>query len=125
MLGPEGFGGLHGDTGQITAIGGAKVAIIARWSIRRVGTNPPTPLNPQPTPRLRFRAHFSWKNDVLMSMCQKGQLKGRVTVFMQTVKGKEQVDIVNWDEWRVDADGALTLENVMHFGVEPLKKTII
>ena len=58
-------------------------------------------------------------------MCQKGQLKGRVTVFMQTVKGKEQVDVVNWDEWIVDPDGALTLTNVLHFGVEPLRKTIL
>lgn len=120
MFGPDGFGGIAGQDGEITALGGAKVAIIARWSIRRNGTNPPSPINPNPTPRLRFRAHFSWRNEVLLKMCGRGELKPRIRVFMKTAKGREQTDVVNWDEWRLDEDGALTLENVLHFDVEPL-----
>lgn len=114
MFGPEGFGGIAGQDGEITAAGGAKVAIIARWSIRRAGTNPGG------KPRLRFRAHFSWAQPVLLKMCQDGKLKGRVKVYMKTVKGKEQVDVVNWDSWIVDADGALTLDNVLYFDTEPM-----
>jgi hypothetical protein len=114
MFGPDGYGGIAGRDGEITVVGGAKAAVIARWSIRRVGSNP------DGKPRLRFRAHFSWKQDTLMSMCAKGQMKGRVRVFMQTNKGKEQVDVVNWDEWKLDEDGALTLENIMHFDTAPL-----
>lgn len=53
-------------------------------------------------------------------MCQDGKLKGRVKVYMKTVKGKEQVDVVNWDSWIVDADGALTLDNVLYFDTEPM-----
>lgn len=115
MLGPDGYGGLAGQDGEITAAGGAKVAVIARWSIRRSGSNP------DGTPKLRFRAHFSWKSDVLLKMCSRGEMRGRVRVFMLG-KGrvKEQVDVVNWDEWIVDEDGALTLENIMHFDTEPL-----
>src|SRR5262245_43543516 len=108
MFGPEGFGGIRGLDGEITALGGAKVGIISQWTIRRVGTNS------NGTPRLRFRARFSWSNPVLLKMCSKGELKGRVRVFMLTGKGKEQVDVVNWDEWRNEDDGALTLENVLH-----------
>jgi hypothetical protein len=114
IFGPEGFGGIKGSDGQITVMGGAVAATIARWSIRRVGTNP------DGSPRLRFRAHFSWRNDVLMKMCGRGELIGRVRVFMLGTKGKEQIDVVNWDEWIVDEDGALTLENVLHFDTAPL-----
>jgi len=114
MFGPEGYGGIRGAEGQITAMGGAVVAQIAMWSIRRVGTNP------DGKPRLRFRAHFSWRNDVLLAMCTRGELKGRVRVFMNGKKGKEQIDVVNWDEWIVDVDHALTLENVLYFDTEPL-----
>lgn len=120
MFGPEGFGGIGGGDGEITVLGGAKVAVIARWSIRRVGTNPADATHPQPYPRLRFRAQFSWKNDTLMNMCRKGEMKGRVRVFMLTKNGREQVDVVNWDEWIIDGDGALELTNVMHFDTEPL-----
>ncbi len=115
MLGPEGYGGLRGSDGEITAMGGAKVAIISRWSIRRTGTQPD-----KIRPRLTFLAHFSWKNDMLMKMCGKGELKGRVRVFMLGKNGREQVDVVNWDEWIVNEDGRLELTNVMHFDTEPL-----
>ena len=114
MFGPEGFGGIAGQEGEITAMGGAKVAIITKWSIRRSGTYP------NGKPRLRFRAWFSWKSDVLLQMCNRGELKARIRVFMLTRKGREQVDVVNWDEWTVNEDGALTLENVLHFETEPL-----
>ncbi len=53
-------------------------------------------------------------------MCGRGELKGRIRVFMLTKNGKEQVDVVNWDEWRLDENGALVLENVLHFDTEPL-----
>lgn len=114
MFGPDGYGGIRGTEGEITAVGGAKVAVIARWSIRRSGTNP------EGTPKLRFRAHFSWKSDVLLAMCSRGEIKGRVRVFMVGTKGREQIDVVNWDQWVVDEDGALTLENIMHFDTEPM-----
>jgi len=116
MFGPEGFGGMRGDAGEITALGGAKVAIIARWTLRREGTNR------DGTPRLKFRAWFSWKNDALMAMCQRGDLKGRVRVFMRTEShGEQQIDIVNWSEWAVNDDGMLVLEDVMHFDTAPLR----
>ncbi len=118
MFGPDGFGGIHGDAGTITAAAGQTVGIIARWSIRRSGSNP------DGKPRLRFRAHFSWKQDALMSMISRGQLKGRVRVQMKTVKGLENIDIVQWDEWKLDEDGALTLENILHFDTQPLDRTI-
>lgn len=106
---------MRGDSGEITALGGVQVAIIARWTIRRIGSNP------DGSPRLRFIANFSWKNDVLMKMCGRGEMKGRVRVFMQTPSaGKQQVDVVNWDSWEVNEDGRLTLDNVMHFDTEPL-----
>lgn len=118
MFGPEGYGGIRGDAGTITAAAGATVGIIARWSIRRSGANPGG------APRLRFRAHFSWKQDGLMSMIEKGQLKGRVRVQMKTKNGLENIDIVSWDEWKLDEDGALTLENILHFDTQPLGRTV-
>lgn len=114
MFGPDGFGGIRGTDGEITVMGGQKAAIIARWSIRRTGTNPGD------KPRLTFLAHFSWKSDALLRMCQKGELRGRVRVFMLSNKGKEQIDVVNWDEWIINEDGRLELTNVMHFDTEPL-----
>lgn len=115
MLGPDGFGGLRGDAGEITVIGGAAAAKIARWTIRRVGTNP------DGKPRLRFLAHFSWKQDSLMAMCGSGELKARVCVFLKTPSaGQQQVDVVNWDSWEINEDGRLQLDNVMHFDTEPL-----
>ncbi len=115
MFGPDGFGGIRGYDGEITATGGAKVAVISHWTIRRVGTQP------DGKPKLRFRAQFSWKSDVLMRMCERGEMKGRVKVFMKTPSaGEQQIDVVNWDEWRVDEGGVLNLENVLHFDTEPL-----
>ena len=113
MFGPDGVGGIRGTDGEITAMGGAKCAIIASWTIRRSGTNP------DGKPRLRFKAQFSWRNDTLMRMCAKGELKGRIRVFMMGKNGREQIDVVNWDEWK-DESGVLTLENVLHFDTEPL-----
>lgn len=95
-------------------MGGAKVAVIAKWTIRRTGTNP------DGRPRLTFRSWFSWKNDTLMNMCRKGELKGRVRVFMLGKNGREQIDVVNWDTWELNPDGMLVLDNVMHFDTEPL-----
>lgn len=114
IFGPEGFGGIKGTDGEITVLGGAKVAVIARWTIRRTGTNP------DGKPRLTFRAWFSWRNDTLMKMCSRGEMKARVRVFMLGIKGKEQIDVVNWDEWIVNEDGMLTLENALHFDTAPL-----
>lgn len=105
---------MRGDAGQITVMGGAVAAEIARWSIRRVGTNPDA------SPRFRFMAHFSFRNDVLLRMCERGELKGRVRVFMNGTKGREQIDVVNWEQWQMNEDGRLTLENVMHFETAPL-----
>lgn len=115
MFGPEGYGGIRGQDGDITAVGGALVAKIAHWTIRRSGTHR------DGTPELRFRAHFSWRNEVLMKMCQNGTMKGRVRVYMHTTKGNEQVDVVNWHEWRVDEDGVLILEDILHFDTAPIK----
>jgi hypothetical protein len=53
-------------------------------------------------------------------MCQRGELKGRVRVFMLGTKGREQIDVVNWDTWELNPDGMLELTNVMHFDTEPL-----
>lgn len=114
MFGPDNFGGIRGSDGEITALGGAKVGIIARWQIRREGTRP------DGGPRLTFKAWFSWKNDALMNMCRRGDMKGRVRVFMLGKNGREQIDIVNWDEWQQNEDGMLTLSNVLHFDTAPL-----
>lgn len=105
---------MRGGDGEITALGGAKVGIIARWQIRREGTRP------DGGPRLTFKAWFSWKNDALMSMCRRGDMKGRVRVFMLGKNGREQIDIVNWDEWQQNEDGMLCLTNVLHFDTAPL-----
>lgn len=118
MFGPDApWAGIFGQEGEITAGStGAVAAKIARWSIKRSGTNPGGKA------RLRFRAHFSWRSEVLLRMCGRGEIKPRIKVFMKTLhEGDQQVDVVNWDEWRIDDDGALTLENVLYFDVEPLK----
>ncbi len=116
IFGPEGFGGMRGGDGEISAMGGAKVAIIARWTMRRTGSYP------DGRPKLMFRAWFSWRNDALMAMCAKGVLKGRVRIFMQTPSyGKQQIDIVDWDEWQINDDGMLTLVNITGFDTAPLR----
>lgn len=115
MFGPEGMGGIAGTDGYITAAAGSKVAIMARWQIRRTGSNP------DGKPRLQFRAWFSWKQDALMNMISKGQLKGRVRVQMRGKNGPEDIDVVQWDEWKMNEDGALVLENILHFDTKPIR----
>lgn len=95
--------GIRGDAGYITVAAGAKAGIIRMWNIKRSGTNP------DGTPRLRFRAQFQWMNDVLMGM----KLQKRVVVQMRTKEGYENIDILGWDEWRLEG-GVLTLENILH-----------
>lgn len=108
MLGPRPAPGtdpvIKGDAGYITVAAGAKAGIIKMWNIRRSGTNP------DGTPRLRFRAQFSWANDVLLGM----NIQKRVVVQMRTKVGYENIDILKWDEWRLEG-GVLTLENIVHF----------
>lgn len=88
---------------------------MSQWHIRRNGTRP----NGQP--KLYFRAWFSWQNAVLMKMCQNGTMKGRIRVFMTSSKGKEQIDIVEWDQWQVNEDGVLYLENITAFDTAPMR----
>lgn len=99
------FAVIRGNDGYITAAAGAKVGIMSRWVIRHSGQHP------DGKPRFRFRAQFRWINEPLMAMVGRGDLKGRVILQMKTTKGQENVDILGWDEWRME-DGVLTLENV-------------
>lgn len=116
MFGPDGFGRIMGPDGEITGLGGAKIAIIARWTITRSG------VYPDGRPKLRFRAWFSWQQPMLMKMCQNGTIKGRVRVFINSPsKGKEQIDIVEWDQWKVNEDGMLELENISAFDTAPIR----
>ena len=94
---------IQGDAGYVTVAGAAKAGIISRWNITRSG------LNPDQTPKLRFRAQFSWVNDVLMTM----KMQKRVVVQMRTKYGVEDVDILVWDEARYEG-GVLTLENIKY-----------
>jgi hypothetical protein len=100
------FAAIRGDAGYITAAG-ARVGLIGRWKIERAEAGP------DGKPRFRFRAQFSWRNDALMGLISRGRLKGRVVLQMKTKKGVEDVDLVAWDEWRME-DGILTLENVLY-----------
>ena len=98
---------------------GAKAAIMARWTMRRTGTRK------DGTPVLTFRAWFSWRNDTLMGMCQKGILKGRVRLFMfSESKGREQIDLVTWEQWELNPDGMLVLEDVRAMDTSPLRETL-
>lgn len=108
MLGPDNVGIIAGDAGFITAAAGAKIAIISRWNIKRSGTKP------DGSPRLRFRAQFSYVNEALMAMKVNGlPLQKRVIVQMRTKNGLEDVDILDWAEWRLEG-GVLTLEDILH-----------
>ena len=119
MFGPEGYGGIRGTDGYITAAAGAKVATMSRWSIRRSGTNP------DGSPQLRFRANFSWKQDGLMAMCGRGDLKARIRLQMRTERhGIQEIDVVNWDQWQMNEDGMLTLENVLHFDTKDVGQIV-
>jgi hypothetical protein len=106
MFGPDGVGAIQGDAGFVTVAGGAKAGIIKKWSITRSGTNP------DKSPRLRLRAQFGWLNETLMNLKMNGlPMKKRVVVQMKTKLGFENVDILDWDEARLEG-GVLTLENV-------------
>jgi hypothetical protein len=94
---------IQGDAGFVTVAAGAKAGIISRWNITRSG------LKPDGTPRLRFRAQFSWVNDTLMGL----KMQKRVVVQMRTKYGVESVDILVWDEAKFEG-GVLTLENVLY-----------
>lgn len=109
MLGPDNVGAIQGDAGEITVAGGAKAGIIKKWVITRSGTNP------DQTARLRFRAQFSWLNETLMNLKVGGQpMKKRVVVYMKTKYGRENVDIIDWEESRLEG-GVLTLEGITRF----------
>lgn len=114
IFGPEGYGGVKGTDGEITVIGNALAAKIARWQIRRTGSHR------DGTPKLTFKAWFSWRNDTLMGMCEKGIFKARIRVFMLGKKGREQIDIVNWESWELNVDGMLTLDDVLSFDTSPI-----
>ena len=105
---PGQFGLIRGDAGEVTAAAGAKVGIISKWVIA------PKRMRPNGTPELQFKAQFSWKNDALMGMIARGALKGRVLVHMRTKYGLENIDVVQWAEWRMEG-GVLILEDIVHF----------
>ena len=102
---------IKGDTGHISA-SGAKVAIMSHWNITRNG------LHEDGTPRLRFRAQFSYVNDSLMNLKVGGlPIKKRVIIELKTKAGYEQQDIIGWLEWRYEG-GILTLEDVLYGGLK-------
>ena len=105
---PGQFGLIRGDAGYITAAAGAKVGIISKWVLT------PKRMKPDGTPEMQFRAQFSWKNDALMNMVARGTLIGRVVVQMKTKYGLENVDVLAWQDWRMEG-GVLTLEDVLHY----------
>lgn len=112
------FSEISGDAGQVLASAGAKVGIISRWKLV------PTRQKPDGTPELQFKAQFSWRNDVLMNMLSRGALKGRVQVTFRSKMGMETIDIVAWDQWRMDG-GILYLDNVTYFEAAKLKQHVV
>lgn len=105
---PGQFSLIRGDAGFITAAAGAKVGIISKWVIKTVR------MKPDGRPEMQFKAQFSWKNDALMNMVARGTLKGRVVVQMRTKYGQENVDVLAWQEWKMDGD-VLILEDVLQY----------
>lgn len=105
---PGQFAVIRGDAGYVTAAAGAKVGIISKWAII------PVRMKPDGKPELQFKAQFSWKNDALMNMIARGALKGRVVCQMKSKVGMENVDVVQWEQWRMDG-GVLILDDVLHF----------
>lgn len=96
---------IRGKDGYISA-GGAKVAIFNRWVIKKgVG------VTDDGSPRFNFKGQFSWHNAVMLAMVTKGTLRGRVILQMMTTKGRENVDILGWEEWRLE-DGVLHLTGI-------------
>ena len=104
---PAQFAEIAGDAGDVLITGGT-AGKISRWKIV------PTRMKPDGTPELQFKCQFSWRNDVTLGMISRGVIKGRVQVKMRTKVGLESIDIVNWDQWRLDG-GILYLDNVMYF----------
>lgn len=103
-------GHLHisGDSGAVFA-GGGKIGVISKWNVQ------PVRQKPDGTTELRFKAQFSWKNDVTMSMVGRGIIKGRATVQLRNIHNKiEDIDVLAWSEWRLDGN-ILTLEDVTYF----------
>ena len=104
---PGQFGLIRGDAGYISAAAGAKVGIISKWVIE------PVRMKADGKPELQFRAQFSYKNDALMAMIGRGALKGRVIVQMRTKAGMENVDVLAWQEWRLEGN-VLYLKDILH-----------
>lgn len=102
------FEAIRGDTGYVTASAGATVATIGKWIIVPSGTKP------DGTVRLQFKAQFSFRNDTLMGMIGRGQLKGRIVVQMRRQHGIESIDILDWQEWHFEG-GVLRLEDITRF----------
>lgn len=111
---PGQFAEISGDAGLVLITGG-QAGVISRWKLV------PVRMKPDGTPELQFKCQFSWKNDLTLSMIQRGVVKGRVQVKFRTKNGMEQIDIVGWDQWRMDG-GVLYLDNVMHFDSKVLKE---
>lgn len=98
------FEQINGNSGWVTVAGGAKAAIFGQWNITRSG------LKPDGKPVLRLRARFSWANDTLMSL----KMKKRVVLQVKTKLGVEDIDVLDWQEWRIEGD-MLVLEDIAHF----------
>src|SRR5512146_2846505 len=110
---PAQFAEISGDAGQVLIIGGV-AGKFSRWKIA------PVRMKPDGTPELQFKAQFSWKNDMTMGMISRGAVKGRVQVSFLSKRGRETIDIVAWDQWRLEG-GILYLDNVMYFDSGKLK----
>lgn len=108
---------IRGDAGQVLAMG-AKVGIISDWVVA------PVRMKPDGTPELQFRCQFSWKNDVSMGMINRGVLRGRVQVTFKSKKGVETIDIVHWEQWRLDG-GVLYLDDIMYFDSGSLRERTV
>ena len=115
---PGQFESIRGDAGQVLASAGAKVGIISRWKLE-AGR-----IKDDGTPLLTFKAQFSWKNDVLMNMLSRGALKGRVQVTFKSKLGVETIDIVHWEQWRMDG-GVLVLDDVMYFDAAKMRQHVV
>ncbi len=114
---PGQFAEITGDAGQVLITGG-KAGIISRWKLA------PVRMKADGTPELQFKAQFSWKNDMTMGMIARGVVKGRVQVTFRSKRGLETVDIVHWEQWRMDG-GILYLDNVMYFDSGKLRERAV
>lgn len=114
---PGQFSEISGDAGDVLIIGG-KAGVISKWKVV------PVRMKPDGTPELQFKCQFSWKNDMALGMIQRGVVKGRVQVRMRTKRGLEQIDIVHWEQWRMDG-GILYLDDIMYFDSNVVKQRVI